>query len=66
MRDNQGGAWGERSRESSPPPSPPSADKNLCCVHEIDDWMLVNRLKLNKDKTSLPADVLWGSFVTHS
>ena len=24
-----------------------------CCVHEIDHWMLVNRLKLNKDKTEL-------------
>ena len=23
------------------------------CVHEIDHWMLVNRLKLNKDKTEL-------------
>ena len=24
-----------------------------CCVHEIDHWMLVNRLKLNKDKKEL-------------
>ena len=24
-----------------------------CCVREIDQWMMVNRLKLNKDKTEL-------------
>ena len=69
MRDNQGVAWEERSRESSPPPpSPPvfapksqnmraykvKTNQNSCCVHEQDDnWMLVNGLKLNKDKTEL-------------
>ena len=69
MRDNQGVAWEERSRESSPPPPfPPvfapksqnmraykvKTNQNSCCVHEQDDnWMLVNGLKLNKDKTEL-------------